>query len=113
MVMRGLREVQRFQWALPSSLDSRNHWSETQNRHHCDDKRPFALHRYTPDSIWLSHVNHRSQVSKTRLSSRLTTWRRDFLADESFVSGIPMKALLLRTGDSISAVRECQDLVSS
>ena len=33
--------------------------------------------------------------------------------DEPFVGGIPMKALSIRTGDSVSAVCECQDAVSS
>lgn len=33
--------------------------------------------------------------------------------DEPFVSGIPMKALSIRTGDSVSAVCECQDAASS
>ena len=33
--------------------------------------------------------------------------------DEPFVSGIPMKALSIWTGDSVSAVCECQDAVSS
>ena len=32
--------------------------------------------------------------------------------DNTFVSGIPMKALSLLTGDSVSAVCECQDAVS-
>jgi hypothetical protein len=34
------------------------------------------------------------------------------VTDDSFVSGIPMKALSLRTGDSVSAVCECQDVAS-
>jgi transcription termination factor Rho len=32
--------------------------------------------------------------------------------DEAFVSGIPMKALSLQTGDSVSAVCECQEAAS-
>ena len=45
-------------------------------------------------------------------SGLLSTQSYNKLMDEAFVIGVPMKALSIMTGDSVSAVCECQEAAS-
>jgi hypothetical protein len=68
----------------------------------------FSLHIHYYEIMLVSRPietnNNHSEILSILSYNKVT--------DESFVSGIPMKALSLPTGDSVSAVCECQDVAS-